>query len=97
MDGAEPGIIMLADPRPGNAYRQEYYRDVAEDMGKVLRLNATVSIEYGDFDDCLATKEWTPLEPGEIEHKFYAPNVGLVLITELKGKTVRYELVNIIQ
>ena len=38
---------------------------------------------------------WTPLEPGEIEHKYYAPGVGLVFIEELKGKTVEVELVNV--
>jgi hypothetical protein len=49
----------------------------------------------GDFDGVLKTKEWTPLEPRAIEHKFYAPGVGLVLIEQLKGKTVRVELVDI--
>jgi hypothetical protein len=95
VDGAEPGIVMLADPMPGISYRQEYYEDEAEDMGKVLRLNAEVSIEYGDFEDCLKTKEWTKLEPGNIEHKYYAPGVGLVFIEELKEKTVKVELVDI--
>jgi hypothetical protein len=95
VDGATPGILMLADPMPGLSYPQEYLEDEAEDMGRVLRLNASVSVEYGDFDDCLQTKEWTPLEPGEIENKFYAPDVGLVYIKELKGKTVHVELVDI--
>jgi len=94
VDGARAGIVMLADPRPGLSYQQEYYEDVAEDMGKVLRLNASVSIGLGDFAGCLKTKEWTPLEPGAIEHKYYAPGIGLVLIEELKGKTVRVELVD---
>ena len=94
VDGAEPGIVMLADPMPGISYRQEYYEDEAEDMGKVLRLNAEVSIEYGDFEDCLKSKEWTKLEPGNIEHKYYAPGVGLVFIEELKEKTVKVELVD---
>ncbi|UCD58603.1 MAG: hypothetical protein JSV16_05715, partial [Candidatus Hydrogenedentota bacterium] len=92
VDGALPGIVMLADPMPGMCYEQEYYEDEAEDMGKVLRLNASVSVEYGDFDDCLKTKEWTSLEPGAVEHKYYAPGVGLVLIEELKEKTVIVEL-----
>lgn len=96
VDGAEPGIIMLAAPMPGISYSQEYYQDVAKDMGKVLRLNANVSVEYGDFEDCLKTKEWTPLSPGEIEHKYYAPDIGLVLVEELKGKTVRVELVDVL-
>ncbi len=95
VDGAEQGIVMLATPAPGLSYRQEYYEDEAEDMGKVLRLNATVSVAYGSFTNCLKTKEWTPLEPGAVEHKYYAPNVGLVLINELKGKTVRVELIEV--
>jgi hypothetical protein len=95
VDGAQPGIIMLADPQPGVSYRQEFLAGVAEDMAKVLRLNARVSVPYGDFESCLETKEWTPLEPGQIEHKFYARGVGLVLVEELKGKTVREELVDV--
>ncbi|MBI3934192.1 MAG: hypothetical protein HY316_05840, partial [Acidobacteria bacterium] len=31
VDGAEPGILMLADPMPGDSYRQEFYEGVAED------------------------------------------------------------------
>ena len=94
VDDAEPGIIMLADPMPGISYQQEYYEGEAEDMGKVLRLNESVSLEFfDDFDGCLVTKEWTPLEAGVVEQKYYAEDVGLVLIEELKGKTVRVELV----
>ena len=95
VDGALPGYLILAEPRPGMCYQQEYYEDEAEDKAKVLRLNAKVSVEYGDFKKCLKTKEWTPLEPGNIEHKYYAPGTGLVLIEELKGKTVRVELISI--
>jgi hypothetical protein len=95
VDGAKQGIVMLADPAPGVSYRQEYYEDEAEDMGKILRLNATVSVAYGSFTNCLKTKEWTQLDHGVIEHKYYAPNVGLVLINELKGKTVRVELIEV--
>jgi hypothetical protein len=95
VNGAEPGIVMLADPRPGASYRQEFLAGVAEDMAKVERLNARVSVPYGDFEDCLVTKEWSPLEPGAIERKFYARGVGLVLVEEHKGKTVRSELVDI--
>lgn len=96
VDGAEPGILMLAEPLPGLSYQQEYYEDEAEDMGAVLRLNAKVSVEYGDFEECLKTKEWTGLDPGAVEHKYYAPELGLVYIKELSGgKTVHVELVDI--
>jgi len=93
--GAKPGIVMLADPQPGESYRQEFLEGVAEDMAKVLRLNASVSVPYGSFEDCLETKEWSPLEPGAVEHKYYTRGVGLVLVEELKGKTVRSELVDV--
>lgn len=98
IDDAVPGIVMLGSPRSGNRYQQEYWEDEAEDWGAVLRLNAKVSIDYGDFEDCLMTREWTPLEPGEIEHKFYCPEdgnfgPGLMFIEELKGKTVYVEYV----
>jgi len=95
---AQPGIIMLAQPRRGLRYRQEFAEDVAEDWAAVLRLNASVSIDFGEFNQCLKTKEWTPLAPGEIEHKFYCfdaqgNSAGLVFIEELKGKTVKVELI----
>ncbi len=95
VDGALPGIILLADPEPGDCVLQEYYEDEAEDVGKVLRLNATVSVELGDYEDCLEMKEWTALEPGNVEHKYYAPGEGLVYIKELKEKTVEVELVEV--
>lgn len=89
-DGAEAGIVMLGTPSKGDFYRQEYYEDEAEDWGKVLNfINASDST-------CLKTKEWTPLEPGEIEHKYYCSDgeVGeLTQIEELKGKTLIWELV----
>jgi hypothetical protein len=93
--GALPGIIMEGDPQPGDRYRQEYAAGVAEDMGKVMRLNAKASVPYGDFPKCLETKEWSPLEPGAEEQKFYAPGVGNVLVLEHQGKVVRQELVDI--
>lgn len=92
---AEAGIIMLANPTPGDFYRQEFAEGEAEDMGMVLRTNAFVSTELADYENCLKTREWTALEHGNIEHKHYCPDVGLVLINELKGKTVRVELVEV--
>jgi hypothetical protein len=78
VDGAKPGIIMQADPKVGQSYRQEYYSGEAEDMAKVIRLNDSVKVPYGSFDHVLVTKEWTPLEPSYSEHKYYARGVGQV-------------------
>jgi hypothetical protein len=102
VEGAEPGYVMLADPTtPGLSYPQEYLAGEAEDMAKILRNNALVSLVFDneldqdEYPGCLVTKEWSPLEHGAIEHKYYYPGVGLVLINELQGGTLRTELVNI--
>lgn len=98
--GAEAGIVMLAHPKVGLAYQQEFDEGNAEDQGKVAKLNASISIEWEDYESgpvCLRTKEWTSLEPGNVEHKYYCQvadgGVGLMLINELKGKTVRVEYI----
>jgi hypothetical protein len=96
-DGAEAGVVMPGRPRVGNWYQQEFFEDEAEDRAKILRLNARVSIEFGDYANCLKTKEYTPLEPGSVEHKYYCRmsegGFGLMLIEELKGKTLRVEYI----
>ncbi len=81
---AEAGIVMLGDPGKGEFYRQEYDPDNAEDMAKVLNFVAI------DEAECLKTKEWTRLEHGAIEHKYYCsdPDLGfsvLYLIDEVSG------------
>jgi hypothetical protein len=92
VDGAQPGIIMQGAPAVGEPYRQEYRAGVAEDMGEVLSLVESVDVPYGSFERVLETKDWTPLEPGDVEHKYYAPGVGLVLEDE-GGK--RVELISV--
>jgi hypothetical protein len=78
VDGAKPGIIMQAEPKVGQTYRQEYYPGEAEDMAKVQSLDESVTVPYGSFDHVLETREWTPLEPSYDEHKYYARGVGQV-------------------
>jgi hypothetical protein len=76
VDGAKAGIIMPADPTVGHSYHQEYYPGEAMDMARVLSLKASVRVPYGSFDEVLETKEWTPLQPGFFEKKYYVRGVG---------------------
>jgi len=94
-DGAEAGIVLMGTPKKGLAYQQEFLEDKAEDMAKVLKLTDKIELEsFGPFTDCLKTKEWSPLERGYVEHKFYCPSGGgLMLINELHGKTVHVEYI----
>ncbi len=97
VDGAQAGVLMWANPgaHKGETYRQELYPDVAEDLAKVQRLDATVDVPYGAFTGALETMEWSPLEPGVREHKYYVPGVGLVLEVQPKGGRVTSQLVEI--
>jgi hypothetical protein len=85
---------MFTHPRPGQSARQEYYKGEAEDHFQVLRLGESVKVPYGSFRDALLTKEWTPLEPGIIDHKYYARGIGTVLERTAKGPLERNELVS---
>ena len=80
VDGALPGIFMFADPAShlGETYRQEYYTGKAEDMADLLSASANLTIPYGAFQQLVQTKDFTPLEPDLLEHKFYAPGIGMV-------------------
>jgi len=83
VDGARPGIVMEAHPKVGDYYRQEFLLNTAEDSAGVLDLNQTVTVPAGIFHNCLETAEATGLEPGALEHKFYAKGVGNVLTVDL--------------
>jgi hypothetical protein len=50
-----------------------------------------VATPFGQFNDAMVTAETTPLEPGVVEFKSYAPGIGLVVddvlrLVALSGK-----------
>lgn len=92
---AKPGIIMKGNPIVGDSYRQEYYRGEAEDMAGVISLNEKVTVPYGNFSNCLKTRDWTPLEPGADEYKYYCPEVGGVALEMTIDDGEKSELINI--
>jgi hypothetical protein len=95
-NGAKPGIIMQAHPKVGQSYRQEYQKGVAEDMAKVLKLNGSAKVPFGSFDhNSLVSKEWSPLEPGVVEHKYYAAGVGDIKEVTVKGPSETLGLVKV--
>lgn len=93
--GAQAGIVMEAHPKIGDSYQQEDAPGVAEDRGTVLGLAAEKTVPYGAFSQMLKTKDFSPIEPDVVEHKFYARGIGSVLEKEVRGGSERLVLVNI--
>jgi hypothetical protein len=80
---AKPGIVMKAGFQLGDTYRQEYLVGSAEDQATVLSVDETVTVPYGTFQHCLKTKDYTYLDPGNVENKFYCSGIGLVLTFDI--------------
>lgn len=93
VDGAHAGILLPGEPKVGMTYRQEYYKGEAEDAARVLSVGEKVEVPFGTFENVLLTKDYTPLDPSLLEHKFYARGVGLVLVIAIAGGSDREELV----
>ena len=95
VNGARAGIYMPAHPRPGGSGRQEFYRGHAEDQFTVVSLSARVRTAVASSNHALLTKEFTRLEPGVLDHKYYVRGIGTVLEQTVRGGSERNELVSV--
>jgi hypothetical protein len=95
VNGGQPGIIMPAHPKPGDAYRQEYYPPgKALDEARVLQLHGRLKVPYGSFKGLLVTSERSPAEP-QTEEKYYARGVGEIAERVTKGHHEEFKLVSV--
>jgi hypothetical protein len=94
VSGAQPGIIMEANPKPGDAYRQEYYPGHALDQAKVLSTDGAVGVPYKSFPHSLGTIEHTALEPDVKEKKWYAAGIGEIKSADVSGSHEQFQLVS---
>ncbi len=79
VDGARPGIVMLANPRQGDVYRQEFLLGEAEDYARIVSLTGDATVPAASCTACLVTGDFVPLEPEADERKFYKRGIGLIL------------------
>lgn len=103
-EGDKAGLIMAGAPQPGLAYREEFSLGNAEDVAQVLSVGYAWGAG-GPLDwlvprelaqrlcssrDCVVTRNWSLLEPGSYEVKYYARGIGLFLETKpLEGETLQ--------
>ncbi|MDH4057686.1 MAG: hypothetical protein OEU76_02925 [Cyclobacteriaceae bacterium] len=90
--GAEPGIIMLANPVLNLKYRQEHHVGQAEDQGEVVEKNVALTVIAGSFTGCLKIKETNPLDPDFLEYKYFAPGIGNIKVEKIDTPVETEEL-----
>jgi hypothetical protein len=86
-DFAKAGVLIRAAPAVGETHRQEFALGEAEDIVRYVDTAAIPPREEGGENEtfpcapngCLKTFEFTPLEPGSGEFKYYLAGVGQVL------------------
>ena len=78
MDGSEPGLYLPGSPVVGMSYYQELASGIAEDRAEVISTSDRVTTPAGVFENCLRTRESSPIDPGVTGEKVYAPGIGLV-------------------
>ena len=90
VNGAKAGIFMPPRPHVGQGFRQEYYKGHAEDHFRVVSTTGSVKVRYGSWSgNVLVTEEWTPLEPGVREHKYWVRGIGKVKEGDLELASVK--------
>lgn len=92
-DGDKPGIIFRTAPRVGETYVEEASLGNAEDVTDVLSTSYSYGRDaeldrdvprklaqlFCSAGDCVVTRNYSLLEPGVFERKYYARNVGVFL------------------
>jgi hypothetical protein len=101
---AQPGIVMPSQMHAGDpaapefgvdTFRQECAPGVAEDTFTITGLEQSISVPFGSFEQVVQTQETSPVKPGLVEHKWYAPCVGLVRAVMVEGGTDESSLVDV--
>jgi hypothetical protein len=83
LEGARPGVLMRASPRPGtSSYLQGLAPKIEfQDRAKVAKTGLSTCTPLKCYDDVLLIDEWNPLEPADGHQlKYYAAGAGNVRV-----------------
>jgi hypothetical protein len=92
-NGGQAGMIMPHNPKPTDAYRQEFLKKHAEDQAWIVGNHETAKVPYGRLRDVVRSYEWTRLEPNVVSLKLYAPHLGIVMEKDVAGGSEFMQLV----
>lgn len=75
--GAKFGLMLPGKPAVGDKYYQEQAPG-AMDRAEIMDANVTLKTPLKTFTGVLSIRETSPLEPGSVSPKWYAPGVGMI-------------------
>lgn len=94
IDHQKGGILLPAVPVVGDIFRQELVWSDAEDIIEILSTEGSETVVATSCTGtCLVTRDFSPLDPGVEENKYYAPGIGKILEIDLESNT-RFELID---
>jgi hypothetical protein len=90
---AEPGVQVPSQLRlTGPSYRQALAPEVGFfDCAKDIIKGESACVPIGCFDGVAVVEEWSPLDPGAFQRKFYAPwvgNISIGAVNDPEGETL---------
>ena len=92
-DNAKAGLLLPVEPVIGQVFRSELLNTDAEDAVEILSLEGTESSPAAACNEnCLVTRDFSPLEPDAEENKYYLPGIGLIVEIDLESGA-RVELI----
>ncbi len=82
-DEAKAGMLLPFAPAVGQIIRQEVLFTDAEDVIEIESLTGSESAPAASCSaNCLVTLDYSPLEPGVFENKYYARGIGMIVETK---------------
>lgn len=105
---AMPGTLFLRWPTVGQIYRQEWSPGEAEDVAEIVstsygfgsdaKLDANMPQDLAELlcaNNCVVTRDFSPIEPGAYAYKYYARGIGLFFEVSVnqEGDTEVFQLI----
>jgi hypothetical protein len=77
-NATDPTVFMPANPEVGDVFKPEDLPPVVDETAEVERVDVSVKVPAGRFEETIRIEETSSLEPGATL-KWYAPGVGVVM------------------
>ncbi len=98
--GAQAGIFMPADPKPGDASFSQGFAPPPfnwDDRGRVREIADEFCIEPGCFQDVVVIEEFEPSIPDAVQLKYYARDMGHVRVGWDGGNETEQEELELVE